>query len=154
MIVSIGSVTLDVDLPATRSFYETIAGYVPCDCPGCQNFPEAVHHMPQPLREKLISLGINLIKPTEQWVNTPSADGKSAMYGGFYHVCGKIVDGEEPFTTGSVNTSTPTQDFVLSVHTRADLLPRDFSAPVVQIEFECWLPWLLEYTSTEAYPSP
>lgn len=145
MLVTIGAITLDVDAAATRRFYETSNGYLTCTCDGCRNFPLAVSHMPAALLDVLHQLGIDPLKPAEQWVNCATPDGKAALYGGFYHVCGRIVNSADHWMT---------PDVTLFVREDCSLLSPDFPRPCFEVEFCCQLPWLLETPSTESYPSP
>lgn len=145
MLVTIGPITLDVDVAATRRFYQTGSGPLTCPCDGCRNFPLAVPHMPAALLDALHQLGIDPLKPAEQWVNCATPDGKAALYGGFYNVCGRIVKGDDHWRT---------PDFELLVCEDCSLLPPDFPRPCFEVDFYCRLPWLLEMPSTQAYPSP
>ena len=144
MLVTIGPITLDVDVAATRSFYQTSSGYVDCTCAGCRNFPLAAPHMPAALLDALHQLGVEPLNPAEQWVNCASADGKAALYGGFYHVCGRIMNSESRWLT---------PDLTLLVREDCSLLSPDFPRPCFELEFCCFLPWLLETPSTDSYPS-
>lgn len=145
MLITIGPIVLDVDVAATRRFYDTSSGYLTCTCDGCRNFPLAVPHMPADLLAALRQLGIDPLKPAEQWVNCATPDGKAAHYGGFYNVCGRIVKGDAHWLT---------PDFELLVSDDCSLLSPDFPRPCFEVDFYCQLPWLLEMLSTEAYPSP
>lgn len=145
MQITLGPIVLDVDVTATRRFYETSGGYVDCTCAGCRNFPLAAPHMPLLLLDALHQLGIAPLKPAEQWVNCASPDGKAALYSGFYHVCGKIVKSDDDWRTNGL---------ALLVREDCSLLPPDFPHPCFEVEFCCQLPWMLATPSTEAYPSP
>lgn len=144
MLITLGPVILDVDVAATRRFYETSGGYLSCTCNGCRNFPLAAPHMPPALLDALHQLGVDPLKPAEQWVNCATSDGKAALYGGFYHVCGSIVKGAEHWRT---------HDFELLVSNDCSLLSPDFPLPCFEVDLCCTLPWLLEMPSTEAYPA-
>ena len=145
MRITLGPIILDVDVAATRRFYETSSGYLSCTCDGCRNFPLAVPHMPPALLDALHQMGVDPLKPAEQWVNCATPDGKAALYGGFYHGCGTIVKGDEHWRT---------PDFELLVSDDCSLLKPDFPRPCFEVDFYCTLPWLLEMPSTEAYPAP
>ena len=68
MRITLGPIVLDVDVAATRRFYETGDKYLSCPCDGCRNFPLAVPYMPPALLDTLHQLGIDPLKPAEQWV--------------------------------------------------------------------------------------
>lgn len=144
MQISLGPILLDVDVASTRRFYETSSGYLPCTCAGCRNFPLAAPHMPAILLDALHKLGVDPLKPAEQWVNCASPDGQSALYGGFYHVCGKIMNDTHRWLT---------PELTLLVCEDCALLEPDFPSPCFQVEFCCRLPWMLEMSATEVYPS-
>lgn len=145
MRIALGPILLDVDVEATRRFYETSSGFLSCTCDGCRNFPLAVPRMPAALLDALQQLGVDPLKPAEQWVNCATPDGKAALYGGFYNVCGTIVSSMEHWRT---------PDFELLVSDDCSLLKPGFPRPCFEVDFYCQLPWLLDMPSTEAYPSP
>ena len=145
MRITLGPIVLDVDIAAAHRFYEGNRRYLSCPCDGCRNFPLAVPYMPPALLDTLHQLGIDPLKPAEQWVNCATPDGKAALYGGFYNVCGQIVSATEHWVT---------PDFELLACEDCSLLKPDFPRPCFEVDFYCQLPWLLEMPSTEAYPSP
>lgn len=152
MIFEFGSYRLDIDVEKTRAFYNRAAKVTDgCRCPGCRNYEawsDSLLEEPKGVMEKM---GVRLEKPAEAFVNGVNADG-SVFYGGFYHLCGRILEGRR----SSWNASTGCYEvselhyaelgkgyraaFTEDVH-----LPEDgFPEPVIQMEILADLPWLLE----------
>lgn len=95
-------------------------------------------------------------KITEAFVNCVNTDN-SIYYGGFYHICGKMLKGEsawvemEPRGDGTIvsywnkeNTYEITKDYHISFGEEAALLEKGFPLPVLQIEIEANIPWVLD----------
>lgn len=95
-------------------------------------------------------VGIRLEKPAEVFVNGDNADG-SVFYGGFYHLCGRILEGDR----GSRNDSDGAcaidelcftelgKDFWAAFTENIALLEEGFPEPVIQMEIMADIPWLL-----------
>lgn len=105
MLFEIGQYRLDIDVPKTRQFYET-ADVVSksCSCDGCLNFERAVSKLPPVIISFFTNLGVDIRKACECYVNYADDDG-TLLYGGFYHVCGILLDGTSAWKKMNENTS-------------------------------------------------
>ena len=95
MVFEQGVYVIEHDPERTGDFYARKPGTT-CDCTGCRNFRAALGKMSVEMRGFLEQFGIDPAKPAEM---TPlCAVGREALcYDGFYHFCGEIREGLEPF---------------------------------------------------------
>lgn len=154
MRMEFGQFVLDVDPKRTQAYYETDPG-IGCDCSGCRNYPLAMEALPEEAKEFFRSLGIDPKKPAEVYVNCTQEDG-TLFYGGFYHLCGRLIRGQGGWRTVSSSadgkssvwereTCYPVTDRFFAAFTEdIALLEKDFPTPVLQMEIEASLPWMLE----------
>lgn len=154
MIIDLGIYQLDIDAERTAAFYSSADG-IGCDCDGCQNYAQAVSFLPEPVLRFLQQFGIDPAKPAEVYIHyAPSRD--TAFYGGFYHVCGRILKGTNPWIqTGKKSFSLDeryrvhlSENCSVFITDEIQLLEDGFPAPVVQIEIEFILPWVLQIPNT------
>jgi len=141
MQMKIGNVMADVDVAATQRFYASAPRLlVPCDCPGCRNFCQAVRHMQKDARALLEQLGIDPENPAEQWGMCAENAGSMLVYNAFWHLCGQLVSPEtEPFLP------LPQQNqCTYRVSAQCGLVSEDFPRPVLQLDMNLRLPWLLD----------
>lgn len=154
MIFKLNDCILDVDVKRTHAFYErsdvhTIAQQ--CSCINCQNFDKAIMEVPARVREFLLSLGIDPRKPAEVYNATGQLEKDGTIwYNGWYHVCGTVV--ESPKTERVDDTYfrehsySPDPDFHFKVLPILDnaLLHKEFPTPVIQLEIDTHLPYVLQ----------
>ncbi len=153
MYVRFGRYLLDVDAERTRSFYRTLLPVsARCSCQGCRNYARAAETLPREVLQCFDTLGIDVRKATEVYVNETTPDG-GLLYAGWYHLCGALLEGEPPYaeapTGGAVvwdadRTCTVTPDFRLWFEQKKDLLPDGFPEPAVQMEIDAYIPWALD----------
>ena len=159
MIIETGIYKLDVDIDRTRRFYETAGGSLDCDCAGCRNFRKAYPLIDREIQAYFRQFGVDMGKPAEMTAIV-SQDGSRTLYDGFYHICGRIPDGREPFIqvdgkhyrldeSATVPLNTDSYVFFTS---RCGLLEAGFPTPAIQIEVFFHLPWLLEEPNPYHYP--
>ncbi|MDE6642276.1 MAG: hypothetical protein K2K63_17335 [Acetatifactor sp.] len=128
MEFQLGQFHLDIDVQKTRSFYRKSANVSEsCSCPGCRNYENAAGILPDEIKCFFNSIGVDIKKPAEVYVNSAHSDG-SLLYGGFYHLCG-------------------TNGFYVSFQEDCSLVEADFPAPVLQMEIEATIPWVLQETN-------
>lgn len=136
MIIKVGGNTLDCDVEATIAAF---AAYVPrvCDCLGCRNFRAAREAIfAGPILELFSEFGIDPTKPAEIYDLGPPGEDKLLRYGGWFHLIGNAISIDDV-----VQISEHLEVYFL---TRPALLPASFKgAPVVQLEFERRIPFLL-----------
>ena len=149
MQVQLGIYKLDVDVDRTHRFYLEADG-IDCDCDGCQNFTQAAASFPQVVQDFFRQFGVDLNKPAEIYgIYAPSDD--SVFYGGFYHICGSILKGTEPWIPLEDNRFQLDEQYQIELDEEhivfftndVQLLEDNFPTPVFQIEIHFTLPWLL-----------
>lgn len=161
MILRFGECTAEIDADATRRWYAAHPLVNDCGCGGCENFRRwtASPHCDPRIRETLAALGLDspdLVAELIPWDTTAeqyAAHGGN-WYGGFYHVIGAVKDGADLLEAAKNPQFEPerfslriTDQFALFLyyHTnQAELLPDGFPRPVLQIEIDAYIPWLLE----------
>ena len=151
MLLTAGIYRLDVDIDRTREFYASAPLSLGCDCAGCRNFEKAVSAMPGAARSLLTQLGIDPGKPAEISV-LHSPDGKTTCYDGFYHICGTILKGREPFAQTGPKRFALKPEYLLEpekscsayIQESCALVKKDFPRPVFQLNISFPLPWVLE----------
>ena len=96
-------------------------------------------------------MGVRPEKPAEAFVNGENADG-SMFYGGWYHLCGQILEGSGAGSKDSSGNCAISElcfeelgkGFRVAFTERADLLEEGFPEPVIQMEIMADIPWLLK----------
>ena len=152
MLFEIGHYKLDIDIAKNKHFYDR-ADWVTqhCTCDGCLNFEKAVDFLSPTVRTLFANLGVDMKKVRECYVNCTNNDG-TLLYGGFYHVCGTLLEGKGGWTNNGENHTYWNSDsaahidlnFEISFQNEIDLLEKDFPLPVVQLEFLANIPWVLK----------
>ena len=145
MEIVLGSYRLDVDVAATRAYYEAHPlPWIICDCLGCRNFQAAIQQIPQEVKDFFDRLGLDPEKPAETCYYQGTETTLSG--GGWYHICGTIVERamqEDPSHVFGEWIDL-TEGFSAAFKPDCDLLPEDFPHPCFQMEFNHLLPWVLE----------
>ena len=161
MIFKLSNYTLDIDVERTRAFYERAD--IPttseqCGCADCRNFDKAILKASASVVNFLRSLGIDPQKPAEIFNVTGEREQEGTIwYNGWYHICGTIVKGPKTVqktvaTDGSVTASyrweqnyAPDPDFPFAILpiSEIDLLHKDFPTPVIHLQFDTHLPFVL-----------
>ena len=155
MYIKFGQYEVDIDIEKTKQFYENAEVVSKnCACDGCLNFEKAVDTSPQAVKIFFDTLGIDMQKACECYVNYADNNG-SLLYGGFYHVCGILLHGESAWRKTSETASccdykatfSISPDFYISFQKDIALLEKDFPPPVIQLEFFAKIPWVLKKES-------
>lgn len=158
MIFTFGNYTLDIDVVKTRRIYRELPTVgQECGCDGCLNFEKAVDGLPEQVRSFFDALGVDLKKIAECYVNYQAVDG-GLFYGGFCHICGTLVRGESAWVKTSETHSFYNPDlsyhlndhFCVSFQKECYLIDQKFEAPILQLEFQAEIPWVLDKENT--YP--
>ena len=154
MRLEFGQFIINADPEGTRAYYETDPG-ITCTCSGCRNYARAAAVFPAELLAFFHALGIDPQKPAEVYVNCTQADGR-LWYGGFYHLQGRLLRGEGGWYTVAAGETSRTrawdgescylaaEDFRVAFTEDTALVAPDFPRPVLQLEIDAALPWLLE----------
>ncbi|KGX91158.1 hypothetical protein N781_04980 [Pontibacillus halophilus JSM 076056 = DSM 19796] len=150
--IRVGSWTIEVDVHQTKEFYNAyhlITEDCPCDY--CANYVVACETLSREIKELFQLLGIDPHKEGEVSEYMENEDG-THLYDAFYHLVGRIV--EEP------NDSAPhkTEDEFSSLHEHEihiafsndlALVPEGFPKPIIQLEIQLNLPWLVNQQDKE-----
>ena len=155
MIFRFSNFVLDVDVDRTRAFYaredvETTSEK--CACQGCQNYDKAILAASDTVVDFLRSLDIDPRKPAEVFDVMGGLDENGQVwYNGFYHICGTRLEGEDAWVHTSESSMHLDGDrmyavddsFKVSFEERVLLLHEGFPTPVLQLEIDARLPWVL-----------
>ncbi len=149
MLFDIGNYRLDVDAERTKAYYSTLDS-IGCDCAGCRNYEKALPELAEPIYNFLCQFGIDPRKPIEMSV-LYSPDGKKTLYDGFFHVCGRILTGDDPWIRTGAKSRMLNQDYCIEVDSNCSaylindcvLVDQEFPHPVVQLHISFALPWVL-----------
>jgi hypothetical protein len=155
MIFRFSDFVVDVDVERTRAFYsreDVPTTSEKCSCAGCQNYDRAIVEAPAAVLDFLESLGIDPRKPAEVYdvMGGLDEDGR-VWYNGFYHVCGTRLEGEDAWVDTAKDMKhldeskmyAPDPSFRISFEEQVHLLRKEFPTPVLQMEINAHLPWVL-----------
>lgn len=159
MRITLGEYTLDVSEEENRDYYLK-ERYISegCSCDGCQNYELSVEKVSPEVINLFNQLGIDIKKPAEVYVNY--SESNVLCYGGFYHICGRIVKGESPWEIVSqIENSTASYlneskmfsiatNYKVAFQEECSLLNENFPRPCIQMEILAYLPWLLDKPNT------
>ncbi|MBR3356999.1 MAG: hypothetical protein IKG46_04140 [Solobacterium sp.] len=150
MIFRFGNITVDADVEQTRLFYENASLITDsCRCADCRNFEAAADQLPFTVKRFFADLGVDLKKICECYTLSTGPDGW-VCYGGFCHICGILLKGNESFYRIRDNSNpinhkpAAKRNYWAAFSDRADLLEDGFPMPVLQIDFKLDVPWVLE----------
>ena len=148
MITRIARWELDIDPVLTAECYAVYVDDKPCDCTDCRNFRAAGDRaFPAAFRELASRLGVDVTKPSE--LLHYGQAGQPCPTGGWFHLVGTLLSGRDAWRqVGDKSWQGDTEsDFGLAglgITKRIALLPDAFKAhPVVQLEFQTTVPWVL-----------
>ena len=158
MIFESGVYQLDIDVERTRHFYAN-EDFEFCTCAGCRNFSRAYHLFPEAVQQFFGKFGIDIGKPAEITAYN-SSDGNLTYYDGFYHICGTILAGKDPwlqvgeraYQLDEQYALKVTNDFSVFFTEKCALVDKEFPTPVIQMEIQCNIPWVLEESNPYYYP--
>ncbi|MBQ9780472.1 MAG: hypothetical protein IJW00_05965 [Clostridia bacterium] len=155
MIFRFSNYILDIDVDRTHVFYDrpdVLITSEKCTCAGCQNYDKAILQAPAAVLDFFRSLGIDPRKPAEVFDVMGGLDENGEVYyNGFYHVCGVRLQGEDAWV-GTANGGKHLDmnrmyvidsSFKVSFEKSVLMLHEEFPSPVLQIEIDAHLPWVL-----------
>lgn len=151
MIFEQGVYRLDVDVERTRVFYEAEPG-ICCTCAGCRNFAALGERMPERIGGFLRQFGLDPGKPVEMSA-VVAPDRNSVFYDGWYHICGRILEGTDPMEQVGPKQWKTKEEYFLPLddnggtvlfQAKRDLLSAGFPEPVIQVSVMCVMPWVLD----------
>jgi len=134
---------IEVDVDRTSKFYNGINDEIHCDCLDCQNYRmylsknDAVWSFFQ-------NLGVNPFNDGD-YTSYGILENERLLYQGVYHIVGQILSGPTIITDKWSNVKLiKVEDFNIGFSYELRCVHADFPEPIVQLEFEANLPWLLE----------
>ena len=142
---------LDVNVEATRKYYGTAKSISEnCTCDGCRNYEKAIDFLPHEVLSFFAQLGIEMKKASEVYIICANADD-TLLYSGWYHLCAVMIHGESAWVSASqahaywdsTKTYPITNDFKVSFQEECALLDDTFPLPVIQLQIEADIPWVL-----------
>lgn len=141
-LLQVGKWLLAVDRRTTQAAYRNEQPISACVCDYCQNYFAACRaklaHSPATVA-LFRGLGIAPEKEAEVYTMFASTDKTHALYDGFYHFVGQIVE------TGDGPSYAVIDDkFKVAFTEQNDLLSPGFPQPALQMEFEGFIPWILD----------
>ena len=151
MLFEFGKYTVDVDVEKTREFYLQAPMITEeCDCQGCRNYEKWATSLSAEPKHTMERMGILLEKCPEVYAECPNEDG-TLSYGGFYHLCGRIVRGDdvwkevaENMRAFDANTEVAiTENFHIAFTENISLLDKNFPRPAIQMEIVANIPFVL-----------
>ena len=154
MIFEFGKFRVDVDVEATREFYQKHGKTVleDCGCASCRNYYRAITKVPDKVKSFFDTLGIDPQKsPEATWFHT---DEKGvAIYLILFHVVGTMVNEVELYRpVGDTGAFEPIPEnyykleegFNVGFMSKIYLLEEKFPKPCIQVEIDARLPWILD----------
>ncbi|MBD3109931.1 hypothetical protein IEO70_16450 [Bacillus sp. AGMB 02131] len=142
--VQVAQWLLKVDAEKTREFYKNVKSEEVCDCIYCLNFMEASKSLDPAVLQLFRQLGINPEKPSHLSDIPISEDKMIRYYIGNYHFVGTVIDGQMCTLSDWNETNTvQMHPFKLGISNKTKFGPENFPKPMLQLDFEADIPWLL-----------
>ena len=148
MIIRVARWELDIDPVLTSECYAAFFNDNPCACADCLNFRTAGDlAFPTAFRRFASRLGVGLAKPSE--LCHYGQAGQPCPTGGWFHIVGTLLSGRDTWRRTDDNLwrgdSEPHLGLAgLGFTKRIALLPDAFQEhPIVQLEFQTPVPWVL-----------
>ena len=144
--IKVGRYLIEIDVNQTKSFYEEHHFIIEdCNCSYCTNYILACDTFSPEIKNLFNLLGIDPRKEGEISEYMKNEDG-THLYGAFYHIVGKIIDGPQLWTP--INSENEVQlsnsgGLEIGFSEDLDLVPEDFPKPIIQFEIQLNIPWLL-----------
>jgi hypothetical protein len=146
---------IDHDPDATRHCFAQLPVGTGCTCNQCRNFDAAARRtFPSEFVALLDALGIDPTKPAElcHWCREPSG---LYLTGGWFHFVGSILAGEDAMhwenNSGTFRFEELVSGLEFGFTARLALVREVFAGlPLVQLEFQTRVPWVLAEPQPEA----
>lgn len=154
MIFDFARFCIDVDVEQTRKYYAESTRTLTegCDCIGCRNFVKAYQNLDPEIRNFFDSLGVDIRKAPDMSAMHGDAKTNTMYYMGWCHLCGTIISGESAWVPDSDRSCqwdaerafAVTETCRVSFNNRCALVEDSFPRPVLQLEVDIQVPWVLE----------
>ncbi len=146
---------IDDDPDATRRCFSQLPVGTGCTCNQCRNFDAAAGQtFPSEFVTLVEALGVDATKPVElcHWYREPSG---LYLTGGWFHFVGSILAGEDAMhwenNTGTFRFEELVSGLEFGFTVRLALVREVFAGlPLVQLEFQTRVPWVLAEPEPEA----
>ena len=133
---------LEIDVDRTRDFYKTDIDI--CGCSDCTNFVEACEQLDKSAANLFNNLGINPAMPANL-SSFPTEEPMIKYYIGNYHLVGKVLKGESHKLSNPNETNiNEIKNYNFEFSNELEFVPEDFPTPILQLNFEAIIPWILE----------
>lgn len=146
MIFNFNRAVVDIDAEGTRNYYNSCKPINDCSCTGCKNYRTYIQNCPFEIKALFQRFGIDDLRYITEiipYVTTKDdfeSDGH-ILYGGFYHVKGKLIQGlDTDFESRGVAV---TDNFEIYPANDKVLVDDDFPSPILQIELYAHIPWVI-----------
>jgi len=138
VIFDFGSFSIDVDVEQTRKYYTESPRTLTegCDCILCRNFLAAYDSLDHEIHRFFDSLGVDIRKAGDMTTMHGDRERNILYYQGLCHVCGRIVD-------GCSKECEYLPAFKVFFTTKCALVERSFPSPVLQMEVDMEVPWVM-----------
>lgn len=160
MIFEIGPYTLNVDVEKTRSANSLIDfSNQSCVCNVCQNYTPAILQVDPVVLNFISQFGLDPRKPSK--VMGYDVREETMFCGAYYHIVGTIMKAPSPVViigTSGEKRISPDQHIKMTEHaefrfdSESQLVPKGFPAPVLQMEIEVSMPWVMDYLPDQQLP--
>ena len=145
----IGNWLIEFDYEATKNAYSSIIQKITCGCHTCRNYDKALSDFPNEVHDLFNELGIDLSKPAE--VYESAFENGIVQMGGWYHIVGNYLEGDDVWLPVAPDHShqkttemyTISDGFQVGFTHMIALVEEDYPHPVIQMEINFYVPWVL-----------
>jgi len=143
--VKIANWLLEVDPERTKEFYKNSKAEEVCDCLYCLNFVEASKSLDPAVLQLFQQLGLEPEMPAHLADIPISEDKMIRYYTGNYHFVGRVLEGEvSKLSDWNEMNTMQVNNFKIGISRKIKFGPENFPQPILQLDFETDLPWVLE----------
>lgn len=141
--VNIHDWIIEIDVEETKKQY--LKKWDLCDCLDCLNFYKAVNTLPQDVLNLFTLLGVKPSITNHLSEFGPNTKGLH-HYMGCYHIVGSLLKSPENSLRSLNNDDVIvlSENVIVYFSKELDFVPGFFPKPVLQLDFEMHIPWVLE----------
>lgn len=154
MVFEFGKFIIDIDVEATRAYYDKhgVSVLEDCGCINCRNFYAVMSNPSDKVRNFFDSLGVDPLESPEA-TGYPYLESGLVYYNIVYHLVGTIIEAEDTLTVATDRQSSHLKleclheidkDFNVGFLCKKDYVWNKFPDPCVQLEITAHLPWVLD----------
>ena len=146
----LSSLVLEIDVDKTKKLYQALEEVTDgCSCDGCRNYMLARERFPEAVKDFFGKLGVDPGKAAEIITWNAEDGGRALHYGGFYHLCGRLIKGDDCWqASGEMDTEAfypVTKGYAVGFTDSVSLPEEGLPRPVLQMEIDFHgVPWLLD----------